>query len=43
MIDQGSPITIFYKEDVRKLLKTDVTFVRPLPKNKELWNITVGH
>ena len=34
MIDSGSPITIFTK-DVRNVLKIDVTFVRPLPKNEE--------
>ena len=40
MIDSGSPITIFTK-DVRKLLKIDVTFVRPLHKMRSLWIITV--
>ena len=35
MIDSGSPITIFTKEDVRRLLKYDLIFARPLPKNEE--------
>ena len=35
MIDSESPITIFTTEDLRKLLNTDVTFVRPLLKTEE--------
>ena len=35
MIDSGSPITIFTQDDVRKILKSNVMFARPLPKNKE--------
>ena len=35
MIDSVSSITIFTKENVRELLKTDVTFVRPLSINDE--------
>ena len=34
MIDSGSPFTIFTLDDVRKILKTDVIFARPLPKNE---------
>ena len=34
MIDHGSPITIFSKEDVRKILKINGKFARPLPKNE---------
>ena len=35
MIDSGSPITIFTKEDLCQILKTDLIFARPLPKNEE--------
>ena len=35
MIDSGSPITIFTRDDVRKILKSDVIFARPMPKNEE--------
>ena len=35
MIDSESPITIFTTEGLRKLLNTDVTFVRPLLKTGE--------
>ena len=35
MIDSGSPITISTAGDLRKILKQDVIFARPLPKNKE--------
>ena len=35
MIDSGSPITIFTRDDVRKVLKSDVIFARPMPKNEE--------
>ena len=38
MIDSGSPITIFTGDDVRKLLKSDVIFAKPLPKNEEYVN-----
>ena len=34
MITSGSPNTIFTKEEVRKILKSDVIFARPLPKNE---------
>ena len=34
MIDSGSPISIFTRADLRKLLRTDVIFARPLPKNE---------
>ena len=34
MIDSGLPITIFTKEDVRKILKSYVMFARPLPKSE---------
>ena len=33
--DSGSPITIFTREDVRRILKSDLIFARPLPKNEE--------
>ena len=35
MVDSESPITIFTKEDVRKILRSDVIFARLLPKKKE--------
>ena len=35
MIDSGSPITIFTKEDIRQITKSDVLFTRPLPKNEQ--------
>ena len=35
MIDSGSPITIFTQEDLRKILKVDVIFARPVPKNEQ--------
>ena len=35
MIDSGSPITIFTQDDLRKFLKVDVIFARPLPKTEQ--------
>ena len=35
MIESGSPITIFTQSDLRKILKRDVLFARPLPKGEE--------
>ena len=35
MIDSGSPITIFTQDDLRKTLKVDVIFARPLPKTEQ--------
>ena len=35
MIDSGSPITIFTQDDLRKILKVDVIFARPLPKTEQ--------
>ena len=35
MIDSGSPITIFTKEDIRQITKSDVLLTRPLPKNEQ--------
>ena len=35
IIDSGSPITIFTREDMRRLLERDLMFARPLPKNEE--------
>ena len=32
-MDAGSHIAIFNKKDIRKIIKQDVTFTRPLPKN----------
>ena len=34
MIDSSSPISIFTQVDLRKLLRNDVIFARPLPKNE---------
>ena len=34
MINSGSLITIFTQEDPRKILKVDVMFTRPVPKNE---------
>ena len=34
-IDSGSRITIFTKEDVRNILKSDLVFTRPLSKNEQ--------
>ena len=34
MIDSGSPITMLTREDVRPLLKSDLIFATPLPKNE---------
>ena len=38
MIDSGWPITIFTREDVSRLLKKDLVFAQPLPKNEEYGN-----
>ena len=35
MIDSGSPTTIFTQSDLRRLLKQDVIFTRPLPKTDQ--------
>ena len=35
MIDSGSPITIFTQADMRKILKLDVIFARPMPKAEQ--------
>ena len=35
MIDSGSPTKIFTKEDVRKILKSDLVFTRPLSKKEQ--------
>ena len=35
MIDSGSPNTIFTQTDLRRLLKQDLIFTRPLPKTKQ--------
>ena len=35
MINSGSPITIFTQEDIRKVLKVDVIFARPVPENEQ--------
>ena len=35
MINSVSPITIFTREDLRKILKLDVVFARPVPKNEQ--------
>ena len=35
MIDSGSPITIFTRIDLKKTLKLDVIFARPMPKSEE--------
>ena len=35
MIDSGSPITIFTKEELCRLLKTDLIFVRLLSANEQ--------
>ena len=35
MIDSDSPNTIFPQADLRELLKVDVTFARPMPKNEQ--------
>ena len=37
-IESGSPITIFTRGDLRRLLRSDLIFVRPLPKKKEYVN-----
>ena len=34
MIDLSSPISVITQEDLRKLLRTDVSFAIPLPKNE---------
>ena len=34
MIDSGSPISIFTQVDLMKLLRNDVIFARPIPKNE---------
>ena len=34
MIDSGSPITIFTQEGLRRILKLDVIFARPVPKHE---------
>ena len=38
MIDSGSPITLFTQTDLRRLLKQDVIFARPLPKTEQYVN-----
>ena len=40
MIDSISPITIFTREDVRRLLKSDLIFAQTLPKNDEYVDYT---
>ena len=35
MIDSGSPITIFTQADLRKVLKVDAIFARPMPKSEQ--------
>ena len=35
MTDSGSQITVFTKEEVRKILKSDVICAGPLPENEE--------
>ena len=35
MIDSGSPTKIFTKEDLRKILKSDLVFTRPLSKKEQ--------
>ena len=35
MIDSGSPITIFTQTDLRRILKHDVIFARPLPNTEQ--------
>ena len=35
MIQSGSPITIFTQADLRRILKLDVIFARPVPKHEQ--------
>ena len=35
MIDSGSPITIFTQADLKRSLKLDVIFARPVPKHEQ--------
>ena len=36
IIDSTSPISVFTKQDLSRLLKTDLIFARPLPKMKRM-------
>ena len=35
MIDSGSPITMYKQADMRRILKVDLIFARPVPKHEQ--------